>query len=299
MLVPLEVIVYFTNQFIEMAGTRKSARQATMPGSSPSSFQNKLALSTGTKRKADSKSAPKAKRGKKGENKEQTTIEASMPSNAQDGDDHDVDMKDEAESKPAEGTNGVDKVAKRKEDVRDQENVGEEKQDEADTGKEEPKTNGAAHDESKEEPKKNGFDALMDQGSKNDDKNLTEEGTGSKISAADNAIENSSKREEATPSSILEKGIIYFFFRGRVGINEPSNVNEIARSYIVLRPMPHGAKLGQGPIGDDGNVRMLSLPKKVLPVSPKDRFMTFVEKANASMEDGMYLSKTILQTSTT
>lgn len=76
-----------------------------------------------------------------------------------------------------------------------------------------------------------------------------------------------------------------FLFRGRVGINEPSDVNEIARSYIVLRPMPHGAKLGEGPIGDTGNVRMLSLPKKVLPVSPKDRFMTFVEKANASLED--------------
>lgn len=99
------------------------------------------------------------------------------------------------------------------------------------------------------------------------------------------AVEESSKREESTPSSILEKGIIYFFFRGRVGINEPSDVNDIARSYIVLRPLPHGAKLGDGPIGDEGRNRMLALPKKVLPVSPKDRFMVFVEKANASMED--------------
>lgn len=76
-----------------------------------------------------------------------------------------------------------------------------------------------------------------------------------------------------------------FFFRGRVGINEPSDVNEIARSYIILRPIPHGAKIGDGPIGDVNNIRMLSLPKKVLPVSPKDRFMTFVEKTRASMED--------------
>ena len=76
-----------------------------------------------------------------------------------------------------------------------------------------------------------------------------------------------------------------FFFRGRVGINEPSDVSSIARSYIVLRPIPQGAKLGDGPIGDTNNVRMLSLPKKVLPVSPKDRFMTFVAKANSTMEE--------------
>lgn len=99
------------------------------------------------------------------------------------------------------------------------------------------------------------------------------------------AVKESSKRQESTPSSILEKGIIYFFFRGRVGIDEPSDVNDIARSYIILRPLPHGAKLGDGPIGDAGNNRMLALPKKVLPVSPKDRFMVFVEKANATIED--------------
>ena len=70
-----------------------------------------------------------------------------------------------------------------------------------------------------------------------------------------------------------------------MGIDEPSDVNEIARSYIVLRPIPQGAKIGDGPIGDANNVRMLSLPKKVLPVSPKDRFMTFVAKANSTMEE--------------
>lgn len=65
----------------------------------------------------------------------------------------------------------------------------------------------------------------------------------------------------------------------------PSDVSDVARSYIILRPMPHGAKLGDGPVGDAKNVRILSLPKKVLPASPKDRFMIFVEKAKASMED--------------
>lgn len=278
-----------------MAGTRRSARQAAKSTSSPSTSQNQPAASGGTKRKADSKSAPKAKRGKKGNAKGQTTIEASMPSDDKNGDEQETEMKDETEAKPEETSNGVEEVAKREEEIRDQEDMSKDTKDQSITEEKEPETNGATdRDESTEEPKKNGFDAIMDQGSKDEDKNVTEEGTGSKVSAADNAIEDSSKREEATPSNILEKGLIYFFFRGRVGINEPSDVNDIARSYIVLRPMPHGAKLGEGPIGDVRNVRMLSLPKKVLPVSPKDRFMIFVEKANASLEDGTYASKFLL-----
>ncbi|KAL6721231.1 hypothetical protein ACLMJK_000333 [Lecanora helva] len=269
-----------------MAPARRSARQAAKSNSSPAPSQNKPDTSTGTKRKADSKSAPKAKRGKKGDEKEQTTIEATMPNESNDGDNQDVEMRDEQESKPEETSNGVEEVAQREEDIRDQEDMGKGKEDEssAEQKKESNSDSGAAKDESKE-PKKNGFDAIMDPDSKDKDKNVTEEGTGSKVPADDNAVEDSSKREEAMPSNILEKGIIYFFFRGRVGVNEPSDVNEIARSYIVLRPMPHGAKLGEGPIGDVGNVRMLSLPKKVLPVSPKDRFMTFVEKTKVSLED--------------
>jgi hypothetical protein len=92
-------------------------------------------------------------------------------------------------------------------------------------------------------------------------------------------------REEETPSSILEKGIVYFFFRARVNVEEPQGTNDIARSYIVLRPIPHGAKIGEGPIGDDGNCRLLALPKKVLPLSGRDRFMAFVEKAKASFKE--------------
>ena len=255
-----------------MVEPRRSTRQAAKFSASPSSSQSKPEAATGgTKRKADSKSAPKVKRGKKGDEKEQATIEDTMLSKENNGDNDDLEMKDEERSKPAETSNGVDEVAKREEDIRDQEDM-----------REPP---GNSKKDSEEELKKNGFDVIMCQG-KDEDKNVTEEGTGSKVSAADNAVEDSSERAEAEPSNILEKGIIYFFFRVRVGINEPSDVNDIARSYIILRPMPPGSKLGDGPIGDVGNVRMLSLPKKVLPISPKDRFMTFVEKANASMEDG-------------
>ncbi|KAK3941984.1 hypothetical protein QBC46DRAFT_285174 [Diplogelasinospora grovesii] len=92
-------------------------------------------------------------------------------------------------------------------------------------------------------------------------------------------------REGSTPSSILEKGIIYFFIRGRVNINEPSSVNEVARSYIILRPIEKNAKLGAGTIGDAGNSRLCAIPKKVLPTSGRERWIAFVEKAGVSFKD--------------
>ncbi len=279
-----------SNFTCNMAGTRRSTRQAAAKSnSSEPSSQSKPAAAAGTKRKAESEAPAKGKRGKKGTKKEQTTIEASMPSDDKNGDSkEDVEMKDEQEVEPAEASNaktGADEVAEREEEVRNQEPMDdEEKKEELSAEKKGPETNGDAK-ENDEEPKKNGFDALMDHTGKDEDKNVTEEGTGSKVSEADNAVEDCSKRDSVMPSNILEKGVIYFFFRGRIGIEEPTDVNDIARSYIVLRPLPQGAKLGDGPIGDAGNNRILALPKKVLPISPKDRFMTFVEKANIGMDD--------------
>jgi hypothetical protein len=104
------------------------------------------------------------------------------------------------------------------------------------------------------------------------------------ISHGEGAVKDDA-REEETPSSILEKGIIYFFFRSRVNVDEPHDTKDIARGYMVLRPIPHGAKIGDGPIGDDGNCRLLALPKKILPRSGKDRFVVFVEKAKASLKE--------------
>ncbi|KAK0730130.1 hypothetical protein B0H67DRAFT_479290 [Lasiosphaeris hirsuta] len=95
---------------------------------------------------------------------------------------------------------------------------------------------------------------------------------------------NGRGNSESVPSSILEKGIIYFFFRGRVGIDEPSDVNDIARSFIILRPIEKDAKLGSGPIGDAANSRLCAIPKKVLPQSGRDRWIAFVEKTGASFE---------------
>ena len=97
--------------------------------------------------------------------------------------------------------------------------------------------------------------------------------------------EDTAGRNGATPSNIVEKGIIYFFFRSRVNVGSPSDVSDIARSYIVLRPIAQDAKLGHGPIGDAGNSRLILVPKKTLPQSGRDRWTAFVEKAGASFTD--------------
>ncbi|KAI1653821.1 hypothetical protein F4813DRAFT_382971 [Daldinia decipiens] len=91
-------------------------------------------------------------------------------------------------------------------------------------------------------------------------------------------------REGVVPSNILEKGIVYFFIRGRVGIDEPSSIGDIRRSYIILRPLAKDAKLGEGTIDDAGNSRLIAIPKKVLPLSGKDRWIAFVEKSHTSFE---------------
>ena len=102
-------------------------------------------------------------------------------------------------------------------------------------------------------------------------------------SKTNGAVEEDKEREKAIPSNVLEKGVIYFFSRGRVGVDDPDSVQDLARSYFVLRPLPDGAKLTDGAIQDVGNNRLIALPKKVWPKSGKDRFMAFVEKADTSM----------------
>ncbi len=91
-------------------------------------------------------------------------------------------------------------------------------------------------------------------------------------------------RQSVVSSGILEKGIIYFFFRGRVGIDEPSDVNEIQRSFMILRPLDKGAKLGEGTIQDTRNLRLIAVPKKVFPRSGRDRWIAFVEKSSSSLK---------------
>ncbi|RHZ57963.1 hypothetical protein CDV55_104721 [Aspergillus turcosus] len=100
-------------------------------------------------------------------------------------------------------------------------------------------------------------------------------------------IRKSQEREDIVPSNILEKGIIYFFFRPRVNVEDPHGVKDVARSFFVLRPTPLGAVLdaNQGTVDNDARCRLMILPKKKFPTSGREREMGFVEKAGISMKE--------------
>ena len=280
-----------------MAGTRSSVRQAS--SSSPNSSQGLSAVSNGgpgMKRKSDENTSGKAKRGRKSSTKQQTTLEETISNNNGNGTTNHVEMENADSGMQSPEPSGQAKEATAEKSLKEREDAVKEREDavkmkedqnvEQVHDTDEKKEN---HDDGNEDGDTRYTSAGSTQGnsSKMDStgKIETEEVHAKGEAIEGDAVEKSSEREESTPSSILEKGIIYFFFRGRVGIDEPSDVSDIARSYLVLRPLPHGSKLGDGPIGDAGNNRLLALPKKVLPVSPRDRFMIFVEKANSSMDD--------------
>ena len=249
-----------------MPTTRSGTRKVEDSSPAPS------ASTTGSKRKA-TETSPPSKKGRQGAPKKQKKIEETLPGIKDMRVEEDDEKQNDFEMKGTEETEMAEMAEMKDEEPKEEEKVEEPEEEENDAKDSANTANGAANgaamtsetDKAKEE--NNGQVAPKDEAADGD------------------AVEKSAEREKTTPSNIMEKGIIYFFSRGRVGINEPSSVDEIARSYIVLRPIPHGAKLGDGPMGDAGKNRVLALPKKVLPKSPKDRFMVFVEKANCSIED--------------
>lgn len=274
-----------------MPSTRSSTRRAVPTSSSPASSQD---ASTGIgapaiKRKGGNIAEPESKRGKKENGKAQTKIEDVMPVV------HDADpVTSQGNSTQETDGKAVTPANQQMEQLDNQEKPDESK---SNVGHQDPASQVSGEGQRLKEgeiesmeidPSHAEPNGLISAESKTED---NETANPEKTNAADEpphtagAVLTSAKREETTPSSILEKGLIYFFFRGRVGIDEPSDVGELARSYIVLRPIPHGAKLGQGPLNDEGNNRLLTLPKKVLPASEKDKFMVFVEKANVTTEE--------------
>jgi hypothetical protein len=101
---------------------------------------------------------------------------------------------------------------------------------------------------------------------------------------AGSSVKVSPEREEIVPTDILEKGIIYFFYRPRVNVEAPHGMKDVSRSFFVMRPTPRGAKLEHGPIGDNSNCRLLLLPKKKFPTSTSEKDMGFVEKAGVTLK---------------
>jgi len=218
------------------------------------------------KRSGDRLSSPVAKRGKTSDEtpeKGQKTIEESLKSNE----------KEDDNTNGGENTSGKESEAEANGNAKAEHTQNED---------------GKNHDDDKKEEnnKKNAFDEVKaDTDEVKHAARKEQDEKAADINQNNESVVTDEKREESMPSTILEKGIIYFFFRGRVGVDEPQGLQDVARSYIVLRPLPLGAKIGSGPLEDSGNSRLLALPKKMLPKSHKDRFLTFVEKVPTSIKD--------------
>ncbi|KAI9722861.1 MAG: hypothetical protein M1828_004427 [Chrysothrix sp. TS-e1954] len=248
-----------------MAGTRSSTKDS---GSSPSS--QKTSPPTGAKRKAADDGSPQSKPSE-APKKQQKTLEETVP---------DADMKDAADT--VEGTKDDDASSKSTEKPNGNATEGNDsKEDQAVSNTENDNTNGSV-EESADRDKAAAANTSMDDTGKIDSKDPNERDEPSQTDGKD-TVQVSNERKEAQPSNILEKGIMYFFSRGRVGVDNPESVQDIARSYMVLRPLPAGAKLSEGALPDANNSRLLALPKKVLPKSHRDTFMTFVEKAGVTV----------------
>ncbi|KAJ9667752.1 hypothetical protein H2201_001938 [Coniosporium apollinis] len=281
-----------------MAGTRSSARLASNPTSSPAKSQDdKTPTKTGSKRKANTDASPKAKRGKKAApQKDQKTIEETMPTEGNAPDDAemkeaaDVDESTDGKADQVEGKGiasqrpscwfWADSLLKPSEAPKADEMVKSAPQTES---VQEPGSSGNVNEKSNE---KVDGKADEEESAANGSEEATKQSAGDQPSSNTNgAVENDPEREKVVPSNILEKGIIYFFTRGRVGMEEPESVGDLQRTYFVLRPIPKGARLGDGPIEDLKNNRLFALPKKVFPKSQQDRFMAFVEKSNTTIQD--------------
>jgi uroporphyrinogen-III synthase len=230
-------------------------------------------VAAGTKRKPEVEPSPKRDRKA---SKKQTTIEETMntskeeDSEMKDASDEDQDTKDanEAEKEAAEDLIDASDAAALAagDDEKPSTTEHDTKEDNTDATAKAEETTPEEKSEEKHEEKSN---------------------TAAKEPVADGegAIEESSERAKQMPSNILEKGVIYFFTRNRVGIEESESVGDLQRTFFVLRPIPSGAKLGDGALADDNNIRLFALPKKVFPRSHNDRFMAFVEKANTSIKE--------------
>ena len=243
-----------------MASTRSSARLSSQDSSPAQKDTN----GAGVKRKSEADgTSPSSKRGKKGDAKKQKSIEETLKptTTSEDG----GEKQEIIEPLQADETAQEDSNGSKQGGVTDSEML-----------------EAAAQAEDEEGAKIQAAESMDKQ-----------QGTGAQEKSApasgdpkpeESAIEPDARNDEV-PSTILEKGLIYFFFRGRVNIDKPEDVQDIARSYIVLRPLPKGASLSEGHIPDDNNCRLLALPKKVLPLSGRDKFMVFVEKAKLSFKD--------------
>ena len=236
-----------------MPSTRSSAAAGSKDASPAPSAASGTA---GTKRKASPASSPAAKRGRNAADAKQATIEESM-----------ADAPAPRAASPT-ASGALDAP----EDASEEAPKVEAKEDPKEAPKEEPDES-AANGTTPDEPAN---------GNANGD---------AKDEPASSApgITHDASRAAAIPSTVIERGLFYFFARPRVNVTDPSSVADLARSYLVLRPLAADAAPdaagGAATQASQERFRVLAVPKKVLPANPSDRFMLFVDAARLSAED--------------
>jgi hypothetical protein len=188
-----------------MAGTRSSTRNA---GNSSSPTKGDDAV-VGSKRKPEAEPSPKRNRKA---TKKQATLEESG-----------ITKEEDSEMKDASDPDGEKQNDVETEPVKDNAQV---VSDETDVNAKENASNEEDREKSTAEPDTKSEDQADESAAKAD----TTSGHG--------PIVESSQREKQVPSNILEKGLVYFFTRNRVGIDDADSVGDLQRTFFVLRPLP-------------------------------------------------------------
>lgn len=160
--------------------------------------------------------------------------------------------KEEGEEEGEEGDTKIDSPTKKEDDHNEQDAKEQSRDSEGDGAKE------AGREEPVDEKKQDANDHSVEESKE-----------------AESGIEvTSEQKTKDKKSTILEKGLIYFFFRPRVQTENPSSLKDVQRSYMVLLPLPEGAILNEEPVKGDGKYRLMAIPKKKLPGAGKhERFL--------------------------
>lgn len=251
-----------------MAATRTSSRQAAQKAKEAitSSAEPRGQGTTGTKRKGATEKFPEPKKGKKDDQEPKKEPEESK----------EVDQR--AKEEPPKSSHDKDKVKE------EDKTAGEEKAEKEKEKKDEEPSKAGAGRVHIIQHFAHSIEANLSHLEADGKPAIEDEKPSDDIEAG---VRKSQEREDIVPSNILEKGIIYFFYRPRVNVEEPHSMKEVARSFVVLRPTPIGATIDekQGSLEPGASCRLIILPKKKFPTSARERDMAFVEKSGQSMKE--------------
>jgi hypothetical protein len=93
-------------------------------------------------------------------------------------------------------------------------------------------------------------------------------------------------KDEASKDKFLEKGHIYFFYRPKVSLEKVSSFDDIARLYLLMKPIHQNDS--HFPTNDKASLnpksRLLMIPKKKLP-HKSEKYFGFVWKTAENMDE--------------